>query len=119
MLLVSLVPALLSACSAPDAISSMVQVERAGTNQYLVSVQIDRGEERVCAPRVLCEAGEQATVELVDAHGSIRIDIEPPAAEDDDAAAVRIAMTSGTQPTTIQRILVPVGSSGTITTLVD
>jgi hypothetical protein len=109
----------LGGCTAPAAITSTVHVERAAPDQLLVSIRIQQGAEVLCAPKVLCQAGEPASVELIDADQTIHIEIEPPLPDGPDAVEVQIALSGAPLGPIVLRILVPVGATGTITTSVD
>lgn len=120
MLLLGIVLPLLVGC-APHTLSSTVHVEQVGADQYLVKIEVARDRLLLSSPSLLCAAGEQAGMQLADERFTLDIAVLPPSPAPEDGASVDVTVTlteQGRKPLT-QRILVPAGTSGTVTCEVD
>ena len=109
---------LLAACTQPT-MSSNVRVEKLDSDQYLVQIKIERAEELLCAPSLLCLAGEKAQMQLTDEGTSLTIDISAPAPGEIDALDIQVALIEAGREPVRQRIEVVAGTSGTVTCPVD
>ena len=71
-----------ASCQHAPSMASTATVERLEGNQFMVSLDIQRGNKTIASPQVLCMAGQNATIELVDGQVLLTIEVHPPATGD-------------------------------------
>lgn len=70
--------AILAGCQSAPSMTSTATVQRMEGNQFMVSLDIQRDSETIASPKVLCIAGEDAIIELVNGDESLTIEVHPP-----------------------------------------
>ena len=70
----------------------------------MVSLDIQRDSETIASPKVLCMAGENAVIELVDGDKSLTIEVHPPAAGKGGPVHIEIRLVDEGLQAVTQRI---------------
>ncbi|MCH2135445.1 MAG: hypothetical protein MK101_02560 [Phycisphaerales bacterium] len=98
-------------CTPTKRIETSATAQRQNSDQILVSVKLTRGDQVMAAPKVLCNTGESASVEMVSADEYLRVDMVAPPAGTHGPVKLTVNLERTGQPPIVDRLDVPVSDA--------